>query len=73
MAESEKDTEHGFQSYSKRNTRQIWPYLLHILIFTLYSVAFLTATSFWQSQDYHRTFAYCESRLQNDTYSRRTS
>ena len=61
MADSEKDTEDGTRKVPPRKAHRVWPFLLHILIFTSYSVAFLTATSFWTHQKLDRSVAYCPS------------
>lgn len=61
MANSEKDTEDRTRNVPQRKAQHVWPFLLHVLIFTSYSVAFLTATSFWTYQEFDRSVAYCPS------------
>ena len=74
MAEMEKGSEYteiGTPGVRKNKARYLWLYLLHILTFTSYSVVFLTATTFWKSQDSENDFAYCMSSIVKSFHSSR--
>ena len=72
MAEIEKESEYtepGTRGVRKHKARHRWLHLLHILIFTSYSVAFLVATAFWKAQDSENDLAYCMSSIVKPVHS----
>ena len=74
MAGMEKESEYtelGTPGVRRYEARYWWLYLLHILIFTSYSVAFLTATTFWKSQDSINDLVYCVSSIVKSFHSSR--